>query len=197
MRRKCEVMRSSAPQSEWPAVLSKGLSKEPFRPSGQISLRMLSIKTVLLLPWVFVCTFWSTQAQCSSEGVPTLMTTPSCVRPSPPPVPVPLSPSPRLPQQTMCCDRKKHNKLILAMIAQFHHIAQKVTGKNTTKCLQWQRPYNRLMEDPFQSFYLLTCYCETCGICAYVKPFCTHWGANTSGPRDRLCKPTQADMWRL
>lgn len=115
----------------------------------------------------------------------------------PPPVPVPLSPSPRLPQQTMCCDRKKHNKLILPMIAQFHHIAQKVTGKNTTKCLQWQRPYNRLMEDPFQSFYLLTCYCETCGICAYVKPFCTHWGANTSGPRDRLCKPTQADMWRL
>lgn len=117
MRRKCEVMRSSAPQSEWPAVLSKGLSKEPFRPSGQISLRMLSIKTVLLLPWVCVCTFWSTQAQCSSEGVPTLMTTPSCVRP------------PHPADNLLWQNRKKHNKLIIPMIAQFHHIAQKVTGK--------------------------------------------------------------------
>ncbi len=55
-RRKCVVMRSSAPRRERPVVLSKVLSKETFRPDGQISLWLLSIKTASLRALVFVST---------------------------------------------------------------------------------------------------------------------------------------------
>lgn len=53
-----------------PPTLSNSLSKEPFRPNGQISLRLLSIKTALLLAWLFACTFGPLELHAYQKGVP-------------------------------------------------------------------------------------------------------------------------------